>query len=383
MVKLAPLILRNLLRNRRRSLLTLASTAISLALLAVLFVLYQSFFYGEDYSPASTLRIICRHKVSLTQSLPASYKNRIRSIEGVEQVSAWSWFGGLYKEPKNFFGRFACDPDNIFDIFTDWNVPSEQLAVFKRTRTGCAISEKISSKYGIKLGDRVHIKGDIYPVDLELQCVAIFSAPLNQENLIFHRDYLDELLKPTNSPLRDTAGTFIIRAKSAAMVPRISKAVDSMFENSPQQTRTESEREFGRSFLSMLGNIRLFIAAVCAAVTFTILLVSANTIAMAVRERTREMAILRTLGYNPAEILQLVLAESILLSIIGGVLGLGLGYLLTRAMTEASGFELQGMKWQAAMLVLLIAALLGLIASIIPAIVASRKNIVESLRFTG
>jgi putative ABC transport system permease protein len=383
MVKLAPLVVRNLLRNRRRSLLTLASSAVSLALLAVLFVIYQSFFHGEDYSPASTLRIICRHKVSLTQSLPASYRSRIQSIEGVETLSTWSWFGGLYKEPKNFFGRFACDPETIFTIFPDWELPKEQLEAFKRTRTGCAVSQKISEKYGVKLGDKVFIKGDIYPVNLDLTCVAIFKAPLNQENLVFHKEYLAELLKPVNTPLKDTAGTFIIRAKSTELVPRISRAVDTMFANSPQPTRTESEKEFGRSFLAMLGNIRLFIAAVCAAVTFTILLVSANTIAMSVRERTREMAILRTLGYNPTEILQLVLAESVLISLVGGVLGLGLGYLLSRGMTEASGFFLQGMRWQSATLVLVIAAVLGFVASLVPAIIASRKNIVESLRFTG
>jgi putative ABC transport system permease protein len=235
----------------------------------------------------------------------------------------------------------------------------------------------------VKLGERVFIKGDIYPVDLELTCVAIFKAPLNQENLVFNREYLSELLKPTDSILKDTAGTFLIRARKPEMVPRISKAVDAMFENSPQPTRTESEKEFGRSFLAMLGNIRLFIAVVCAAVTFTILLVSANTIAMAVRERTREMAILRTLGYNPTEILQLVMAESVVLSLAGGVVGLVLGFLLSKGMSEASGFALQPMKWQAALLVLAIAALLGVIASIVPAIVASRKNIVESLRFTG
>ena len=195
MLRLAPLILRNVLRNRRRTLLTLASTAISLALLALLFAIYQSFFHGDDTSPSSALRIVCRHKVSLTQSLPASYQTRIKEVEGIEQVSAWTWFGGQYIKPENFFGRFAVDSDCIFDIFKDWTVSAEQLAAFKQMRSGCAVGEKIAQKYGIKLGDKVQIVGDIYPVTLDLTCVAIYGHPPNEENLVFHREYLSELLK--------------------------------------------------------------------------------------------------------------------------------------------------------------------------------------------
>jgi putative ABC transport system permease protein len=171
-------------------------------------------------------------------------------------------------------------------------------------------------------------------------------------------------------------------ADTAANVPRISRAIDTMFDNSPYPTRTESEKEFGRSFLAFLGNIKLFLAAVCGAVTFTIMLVSANTVAMAVRERTREMAILRTLGYTPGEILQLVLGESVLISIFGGIAGLALGMLLSKGM-ESGAFPFQGLKWQAAAIVLALAIAIGLFAALVPAIIASRKNVVESLRFTG
>jgi putative ABC transport system permease protein len=384
MVRLLPLVLRNVLRNRRRTLLTVASTAVSLGLLALLFAICQSFFYGDDTSPSSALRIICRHKVSLTQSLPASYEQRIRTVDGVEKVSAWSWFGGVYKDPQDFFGRFAVNADEIFDIFKDWTATPEQLAAFKQMRSGCAIGERIAKRYNIHVGDKVVIVGDIYPVTLDLTCVAIYGHPPNEENLVFHREYLSELLKAAGETRsQDLVGTYIIRANSAEAVPRISKAIDTMFEDSPYPTRTESEKEFGRSFLGMLGNIRLFMAAIVAAVTFTILLVSANTVAMAVRERTREMAILRTLGFNPTEILQLVVTESVLISIMGGVLGLGFGYALSKGITEMGGFGFQGMKWEAAALVLGVAVVLGLLASLAPAVIASRKNIVESLRFTG
>ncbi|MBV8782424.1 MAG: FtsX-like permease family protein [Phycisphaerae bacterium] len=176
----------------------------------------------------------------------------------------------------------------------------------------------------------------------------------------------------------------MITADTPQDVPRISRAIDTMFENSPYPTRTESEKEFGRSFLAFLGNVKLFLVAICSAVTFTILLVSANTIAMSVRERTREMAILRTLGYTPGEILQLVLGESVMISVAGGVVGLGIGFLLAVGM-EAGGanFGFQGIKWQAAAVVLTIAALIGILGAMVPAIIASRANVVESMRFTG
>ncbi|HEX8342885.1 MAG TPA: FtsX-like permease family protein [Tepidisphaeraceae bacterium] len=383
MLRLLPLVIRNVLRNRRRSLLTLASTAVSLALLALLLAIYQGFFHGEDASPTDARRIICRHRVSLVQPLPASHQARLTNVPGVERVSAWTWFQGVYKEPKDFFARFAVDADRIFDIRQDWVAPPEQVAAFKKSRTACAVSETIATKYALKVGDPVVIVGDIYDVTLELTVAAIFKSPPSADCLVFHREYLSELL-PKTSTTRDSVGTYIMLAARPDDVPRIARTVDEMFDNSPYPTRTESEKEFGRSFLAFLGNIKLFLAAICGAVTFTILLVSANTISMAVRERTRELAILRTLGYTPGEILGLVLSESALISLLGGAVGIGLGYLLALMIQQNSGgFVAQGLKWQAAAIVLAIAASIGLLAAIVPAVVASRKNVVESLRFTG
>lgn len=383
MFRLFSLIFRNVTRNRRRSILTLCSTAVSLGVLTLVVALYQGFFYAADTSPAETLRLICRHRVSLTQSLPASHEGPIKSIPGVVETSAFSWFGGKYIDDKNQFGRFAVTPTTFFDIYSDWKISPEDLAAFKEGRTSCAISDVLAKKFKLSRGDRMTITGDIYPVDLELTVAAIFEMPVNGEMLVFHREYLSELL-PKTSEARDSVGTYLIRAESADVVPRIARAIDTRYDNSPYPTRTESEKEFGRSFLAFLGNVKLFLAAICAAVTFTILLVSANTIAMSVRERTREMAILRTLGYAPGEILQLVLVESVLISVIGGVLGIGLGYGLTQWMIEQSGgFMTQGVKWQGAVIVLGLATLIGLAAATVPAVLVARKNVVESLRFTG
>jgi putative ABC transport system permease protein len=383
MLRLAPLIVRNVLRNRRRTLLTLGSMVISLALLALLVAIYQSFFHGDDASPTEALRLVCRHRVSLTQPLPSSIQQKINAVPGVQLTSAYSWFQGVYKEPRNFFARLAVDADKIFDIYKDWQLAPDQLTAFKRQRTACAIGDRIAEDYGIKLGDRMTIVGDIYPVTLELTVAGIFKGPAVSQCLVFHHDYLTELL-PADFPMRDSVGTYLILTATVDDAPRIAKAIDSMFENSPYPTRTESEKEFGRSFLALLGNIKLFLAAICAAVTFTILLVSANTIAMAVRERTRELAILRTLGYTPSEILWLVLGESVVISMMGGLIGLGIGWTLARGISEvAVGFGFQGMKWQTAGIVLGMAIVIGLVAAVVPAVVAARKNVVESLRFTG
>jgi putative ABC transport system permease protein len=385
MLRLLPLVLRNVLRNRRRSLLTLASSAISLALLALLIAIYQGFFYAEDSSPSEARRIIVRHRVSLTQTLPASHQARIDSVPGVEVSSAWTWFQGKYKDekPENFFARFAVDADRIFKLRQDWIASPEQVKAFEKSRTACAIGEKIANRLNIKIGDRVNIKGDIYPVDPELTVTTIFQHPPNTEALIFHREYLTEL-QSKSSASRDTVGTFALLASTPDQVPRISKAIDTMFENDPAPTRTESEKEFGRSFLAFLGNIKLFLAAICGAVTFTILLVSANTVAMSVRERTRELAILRTLGYAPGEFLALVLAEAVVISLLGGAIGIGIGALLSKAAAAGSGgFPVPGVKWQAVVIVMSMAAVIGLLAALVPAVSASRKNVVESLRFVG
>jgi putative ABC transport system permease protein len=382
MLRLAPLIIRNVLRNRRRSLLTLASTAVSLAILALMIAMYQGFFHGEDRSPSEALRLITRHKVSLAQPLPASYMQKIKAVDGVRFVSAWSWFQGKFREPKDFFARFAVDADTIFDIHQDYKMPADQIEAFKKGRTACVIGEKIASDENLKIGDRVTIVGDIYPVTLELTVVGIFAHPKSGECLMFHREYLRELLPEGAS--KDMVGTYIMLGETPEGMPRIARAIDAMFDNSPEPTKTESEKEFGRSFLAFLGNIKLFLGAICAAVTFTILLVSANTVAMAVRERTRETAILRTLGYTPGEILQLILGEAVLISVLGGVVGLGIGRVLSIGLEAvAGGFGYQGIRWQAALIVLGLAGIIGFFAALAPAMVAARKNVVESLRFTG
>jgi putative ABC transport system permease protein len=384
MLALAPLIFRNVLRNRRRTILTLASSAVSLGLLALLLNIYQAFFYTAAASPTEALRLVCRHKVSIIQPLLVSQKKQIQAIQGVKKVSAYTWFQGTYIKESNFFARLAVDADTIFDIYNEWSIPPEQRAAFISRKTAAAVGSRIAKQYNLKVGQTITIVGDIYPVTLELYIAAIFEGPAASDMLVFHNDYLSDLL-PKDDPARDMVGSYIILTDSAENAPRIAREIDDfMAKQTSVPTRSESEQEFARSFLSILGNIKLFLAAICAAVTFTIMLVSANAVAMAVRERTREMAVLRTLGYRQVEILQLVLGEAVTVSFLGGILGIGIGYAITKVIESIAAFlGLPTLQWQSALVVLGAAVAVGLVAALVPALVAARKNIVESLRFTG
>jgi putative ABC transport system permease protein len=385
-LRLTSLIFRNVTRNRRRSLLTLASTAVSLAVLGFLVALYQGFFFAEQTSPSEALRLITRHKVSLTNTLPAAHGPRIAAIDGVQALSAWTWFQGIFRDnkPEEFFARFAVDPDTITAVRPDFVAPAEQWKAFQRNRIGCALGRKIADQFKLKLGDRITLKGDIYPVDMEFVVEAIFDHPENTECMMFSREYLRETLKAAGQE-GDIVGTYMILARSEGDVRRVARAVDAMFENSPYPTKTETEREFSLSFLAFLGNIKLYLAVICAAVTFTILLVSANTVAMSVRERTREVAILRTLGYRPGEIMRMVLGESVLIALLGGLVGIAVTYGLTHAAAAGMGPWGAGLKmrWEAVVVVAGFAVVIGFVAAMAPAFFASRKKIVEGLRFTG
>jgi putative ABC transport system permease protein len=384
------LIFKNSLRNPRRSGLTIASIAISLCILAVLIAMYQAMFYGEA-TPAQALRLVVRHRVSLTQPIPIYYKEKIRQIPGVRDLMIWQWFGGTYKDsrdPNNMFPRFGTDPDHFFNVNSEYQIPDDQKLAFVHERTGCIVSRTLADKMKFNIGDRINLVGDVFPVTLELKVVGIFDEPDRQSMLYFNREYLREALGPGNAQ-QDLVGAFLVQAESPADVPHIASAIDNMFDGSPYPTRSESEKAFELSFISFLGNVKLFIMAICGAVTFTILLVSANTISMSVRERVREVGILKTLGFTPGEILGIVVAESSLISLVGGAIGCVLAAGMCSLVSHGPGGDFMPALRNLAVtpavgLICLSAALLiGLVSSFIPAWNASRTPIVESLSYTG
>ncbi|HXB19812.1 MAG TPA: FtsX-like permease family protein [Candidatus Solibacter sp.] len=374
---------KNAFRNRRRSLLTALSISFSLLLLTLLMSIYRG-FYLEKGSVESQLRLITRHKVSLVFQLPSYYREKVRTIPGVVHVSPWNWFGGIYKDekPENFFFQFTVDPNEIFQVLKDFKVPADQLEAFQRDRAGVAVAKPLALKHGWKLGDHIIIKGTIYPINPELTIRAMFETVDPFDGVLFNTEYIEQALPR----VKGKTGTLYTLVDSPAHITEVSQAIDRMFENSPEPTKTESEKAFGLNFVASLGNVKLFILSICGAVVFTILLVSGNTMAMTIRERTREVAVLKTLGFTQGRILSLYVGEAITISLIGGLLGsLAATLLLIGISKLPNGTFFGGFKVtpETFAVSLLVAALVGFISAIFPAYNASRKNIVEGLRHIG
>jgi putative ABC transport system permease protein len=367
--------------------LTISSIAVSLCLLGILIAMYHALFYGEE-SPGQALRLVVRHRVSLTQSLPFAYEAKIRQVPGVKEITVWNWFGGTYKDARdmnNFFARFGVEPKAFLTERVELSMPEDQRRAFVTDRTGCVASRDLAGKFNLKIGDRINLIGDIYPINLDLKVVGIFDDPDARTSLFFNWEYVRNAL-----PLgrRDNIGTFAVLADSPNDVPQIAKAVDEMFANSAYPTKTESEGQFALSFVAFLGNIKLFLMAICAAVTFTILLVSGNTMAMSVRERITEVGVLKTLGFNNDTILGIIIGEAVSIAMIGGVIGLVFASLLTLVVRAFAGNfmpQLHNLRMDplTALIALGIALLIGVVSSFIPAWNAARTNILDSLRYAG
>jgi putative ABC transport system permease protein len=383
--------LKNALRNKRRSLLTIGSIAVSLCVLGLLMALYRGLFLAGPATPAQALRLVVHHRVSMTQPIPISYLDRIRRIPGVRAVQEWDWFGGTYKDARdqrNFFARFLIEPDKLFVINPEITLPEDQKQAFLHERTGCIVGKETADKFGWKIGERITLVGDIWPVTLELKLVGIFTNPLDNASMYFNALYPREALRAAGITRRmDAVGSAQLIVDRPEDVSRVQKAIDQEFDNSPFPTMTESEQAFVLSFASFLGNLKLYLMAICGAITFTILLVSANTISMSVRERVREVGILKTLGFTPGSILGIILGESVVISVIGGALGCLLAGLLVNGARHAPGMMgfTNGLAMTSSVVAacIIMAAFIGLISSVVPAWSASRTSIVEALRHTG
>jgi putative ABC transport system permease protein len=380
---LAQFVARNAFRNKRRSILTAVSITLSLFLLTMAMALWRG-FYIDQGAPDSALRIMTRHRVSLAFFLPGYYRDKIRAIPGVVHVVPMTWFGGKYKDdrPENFFAQFATDPDEYMEVAADKEVPADQFKAWRQDRTGCLVDQALADKHGWKLGDRIVLLGNIFPTNLELTIRAIYKIDPPNNSLYFNAKYLEESV----GWFKDRAGFYFTRVDQPGAVARASRAIDDMFHSLPEPTKSESEKAFQLDFIATLGNVKAFIVGICGAVVFTILIVSANTMAMSIRERTREVAVLRTLGFTRHRILSLYLGESITLALAGGLLGV---FCATLALLFVG--KLPGVLVPAAMkvtipiaaLALMVAAFVGLVSAVIPSYNASRTNIVEGLRHIG
>jgi putative ABC transport system permease protein len=369
-------------RNKRRSLLTVASIAFSLLLLCIMLCVWRS-FYIDKGAPDSALRIMTRHKVSLANFLPIYYRDKIRAIPGVVHVVPMTWFGGKYKDdkPENFFAQFATDPDEYFDVAADKVMPADQLAAWKRDRAGCVVDADLAKKHHWKIGDHIILQGTIFPGDFDLTLRGIYTIDPPQSNLYFHTKYLEESV----DWFKDTAGFYFTRVDTAEHMPQAARAIDDMFHGSPVPTKSESEQAFKADFIAMLGSVKAFILSICGAVVFTTLLVCANTMAMSIRERTREVAVLRTLGFTRGRILELLLTESIAICAIGGLAGVTLATVSIAFMSRPGvGLPVSmHMTVATALVAMVVAFFVGLVSGLIPSYRASNFGIVDALRYIG
>ena len=323
-MKFSKLILKNILRNKRRSLLTISSLIVSLFLIITLATILTEFSRGTD--EANPSRLVTRHNVSLAFPLPAAYQQRIAQVAGVKDVMRFSWFGGIYKDEKNFFANFACDAEKLRGIINELKMSDAEWQAFIADRQGAVVGKKLVQLYGFAPGQRITLKSPIYNADVEFIVRGVCTGG-DEKTLYFHHEYMNELVPAW---AKDHVGTFSILANSPADVPRVAQAVDSLFINTDAPTKTESEREFALSFQTMLGNVKQFMYGIMGAITFSLLLVMANTMAMSVRERTREVGTLKALGFQRRTIAWLFVGESLLIATFGAALGIVLATMVFR-----------------------------------------------------
>jgi putative ABC transport system permease protein len=374
---------KNAFRNKRRSILTVLSIAFSLLLLTLMMTIWRA-FYLDQGSVESNERLVVRHRVSLTFLLPGFYREKIRAVPGVVAVVPVTWFNGIYKDqkPENFFARFGTDPEEFFKVFRDIQLPEDQIEAWQRDRQGAIVDDTLAAKYGWKLGDRIVIQGDVYPVDLELYVRGIFHSVPDNKSIYFNAKYVEEAVPF----FKGQAGTFSILVASPQEVSRVASAIDDMFRNSPQPTKSESEKAFGLEFVAMMGNVKAFILVICGAVVFATLLVSANTMAMSIRERTREVAVLKTLGFTRRGVLGLFVSEAVALALAGGLIGICMGWAMVYGLTHSPQFfsffpmKVTAGIWLTAMVT---SGLVGFLSAALPSYHASQVNIVDGLRHIG
>lgn len=374
------LIIKNLLRNKRRTFLTSTSVAVSLFLLSSLAMVYYAMGHPPQ-SGASRLRLVTMRMTGMNLLMPVSYLQKIKQVPGVVAVSPMNWIGAYYQDPGNTFANYAVDAQALFKVFAEVKIPPEQVKAFQRDRTGAVAGRRLAEKYGWKIGDRITLLGSIYGFDPQLTLRGIYTGS-DEKQLFFHWDYFNEAIGR-----RNRAEAFWMRVDSPDSVGRVEKTIDGMFRNTPAETRTQVEPVALMTMISMLGNVRGTILLIGSAVVFAVLLIVANTMALSIRERIPEAAVMRSLGFRPHQIVGLFVAESLLLSLAGGVIGCLGAQILFRSIgvTQLGGAVYLDLRMHPGTLALSFsfALLIGVAASCWPAYRASRVNIAKALRFVG
>ena len=378
-MSIAGFIVKNALRNKRRALLCILSVAVSLFLLVSLLVaLREITLPPEDVGAAA--RIIVRNKVSLASPLPARQRAVLERIPGVEAVTPFTFYGGKFRDedfPK--FAQFAVDPKEFMRIVVEAKMQVDQLDAFLKDQRACIVGKITADKYGLKIGDRLNFIGTLWPCDLELKMVGTYQGTIDDRNLFFNHKYFDEAMGNLGQ-----VGTWWVKARSIDDMADVLDRINRAFANTSAEVRAETERAFQMSMVSMWGNIKILVRSICSVVVFTLLLVSASTMSMAIRERFRELAVLKAIGFQRSEIFGFILAESFGLAAVGALLGIGGAWALFTHISISKltdgifvSFEVTPQIMGVAGTV---AAALGIVSALAPAIAMARMSVVEGLK---
>jgi putative ABC transport system permease protein len=391
-MKFLPYVLKHLRKNWIRTASTVAAIALCIFLISVLQTALQAFYGGMEN--ASTERLITRHRVSLTEDIPIAYQSRIAAIPGIKRVAQFTWFGGSIGSAaggqpdwKNFFPNFAVEAEPFLAMYPEYQLKPDEKAAFMADMRGAVIGPELAKKYGWKVGSTFQLESFIPPYrsgkPFEFVVRAIYDTDTKKypnhplDVMLFHWKYFYE-----KTGQRVGVGTYNLQLNNPSQAAAVAKAVDATFENSDTQTKTETEAQFTASFLEMAGDLALILNSIGMAVAFTILLVTANTMSMAIRERRTEIAVLKTLGFPSVLVLTLVLGEALVIGVLGSGLGVGLGRLLIANMGKVPGMQLPPLNFNPALAASMFSfgAMIGLLSGLAPAVGAYRANITSMLR---
>lgn len=382
------LIFKNAFRHKLRTGLTILGIVIAILAFGMLQTLVTAWYEGANL--ASSTRLVTRNAISLVFSLPLAYKDRIRGVEGVKRVTYANWFGGIYKEPSNFFPQFAVDVRSFLEMYPELRLIDGDFDAFLRDRRGCIIGTKLAEKYGFKVGDVIPLKGAIYPGNWNFTVRGIYryegaNVSADITNMYFHWQYLDDTVRALSPRRAGQIGTFIIDIDRAEDLGTIAQAIDATFKNSLAETLTESEKAFNLSFVAMSDQIITIVKLVSFVVVLIIMAVMANTMAMTARERMSEYATLKALGFGPGFLLALVAGESLFIAFVGCALGIALTIPVAAGFGKALStlFPIFRVAPETYMWQVGCAAVVGLAAAVLPAIRAATVNVVDGLRSIG
>jgi putative ABC transport system permease protein len=388
-MKFLPLILRNLLRRKVRTIFTILSIVVAFVLFGVLMAIRAAFSMGVDIAGADRLMVI--HRVSIIQPLPQSHGPRIRAVPGVTDITHANWFGGYYQDPNNFIANFAVDPESWLRMYPEFEIPEEHKKAWLANRTGAVVGIDTATRFGWKVGDHVPLISPIYrkpdgsPWDFTIEAIYdSTSKSVDKTQFWFHYDYMNETLRAAKVGLADIIGWYVVKVEDPATADQLAKRIDAMFENSSAETKTATEKAFTAEWAKQVGDIGSIMIAITAVVMGFILFVAGNAMAQSIRERTNELGVLKTLGFNDGKILAIVLLESCAIAVIGGGIGLGLAWTIiaqgdpTGGMLPIFHFPPRDLVFGAVLVVVL-----GLATGMIPAVQAGRLKIVDALRRTG